>query len=288
MSELPITFSCAGETLLGVVHHPATSPGVGIVIVVGGPQYRVGSHRQFVLLARSLAARGVAVLRFDCRGMGDSTGEFPGFEHIQPDVGAAIDAMLAAAPTVRCVGLWGLCDATLVICAQARRDHRIAGVALLNPWIRSESGQARAQLKHYYFARLADKVFLRKLIRGEVDLLGSLRSFAGVVGRALRSFHLRSDARAKARADAPLAAQLADDLRRFQGRVLIVLAGRDLTAMEFEDFAGRSEEWRRIYAAERVEKRNLPEADHTFSRREWRDRVADWTVEWIEAWASPR
>ena len=39
-----------------------------MVIVVGGPQYRAGSHRQFTLLARHIAAAGYPVLRFDARG----------------------------------------------------------------------------------------------------------------------------------------------------------------------------------------------------------------------------
>src|SRR3974390_2928101 len=113
--ETPITFSCAGETLLGLIHLPASPPELGVVIVVGGPQFRVGSHRQFLLLARELARKGIAVLRFDCRGMGDSDGEFPGFEHIGPDVAAAVDTLVAQVPTLRRIVLWGLCDATLAI-----------------------------------------------------------------------------------------------------------------------------------------------------------------------------
>ena len=42
----------------------------GMLIVVGGPQYRAGSHRQFTLLARDVAATGVPTMRFDYRGMG--------------------------------------------------------------------------------------------------------------------------------------------------------------------------------------------------------------------------
>ena len=48
--------------------------------MVGGPQYRVGSHRQFTLMARAFAAAGYPVLRFDYRGIGDSEGESRGFE----------------------------------------------------------------------------------------------------------------------------------------------------------------------------------------------------------------
>jgi alpha-beta hydrolase superfamily lysophospholipase len=79
-TEYPLRFDRAGVPLVGIVH-PAGKPAgdIGVVVVVGGPQYRVGSHRQFVLLARDLAAAGIPTLRFDTRGMGDSGGDFPGF-----------------------------------------------------------------------------------------------------------------------------------------------------------------------------------------------------------------
>ena len=77
-SEHAIAFDCVEEQLLGVVSLPAQASDIGVLVIVGGPQYRVGSHRQFVLLARYLAASGYPVLRFDVRGMGDSSGQFPG------------------------------------------------------------------------------------------------------------------------------------------------------------------------------------------------------------------
>ena len=77
-----LVFPCAGEALVGVASIPATPLALGMVVVVGGPQYRAGSHRQFVLLARRAAAAGIATLRFDYRGMGDATGPPIGFENV--------------------------------------------------------------------------------------------------------------------------------------------------------------------------------------------------------------
>ena len=73
--EVPLSFACQDCRLYGVLHRPRSRGRSGVLIVVGGPQYRVGSHRQFVLLARFLAGRSIPVLRFDYRGMGDSEGE---------------------------------------------------------------------------------------------------------------------------------------------------------------------------------------------------------------------
>ena len=63
--ERPVQFSCGTDRLLGILHPGAPDSERGVLVVVGGPQYRVGSHRQFVLLARALAAAGIPVLRFD-------------------------------------------------------------------------------------------------------------------------------------------------------------------------------------------------------------------------------
>lgn len=282
IDETPTTFRVEHAKLIGILHMPARTPHTGFVIVVGGPQYRVGSHRQFLLLARHLAAQGIAVLRFDCRGMGDSAGEFPGFEHIAPDVAGAVDALLANVPSLQHVILWGLCDATLAICQCACQDARISGVVLLNPWVRTEASHARAQLRHYYLQRLTDREFLVKILSGKFNPLASLRSLGRDLRRALTPGS-RGDRVSvpSSGGENPLAQMMATSLARFRGRVLLILSGNDLTAKEFEDAARASEVWRRLYTDERLTLRHLEPADHTFSRRSWRDQVADWTSEWI-------
>ena len=83
---------------------------------------------------------------------------------------------------------------------------------------------------------------------------------------------------------APLPERMAAGLVRFRGQVLIVLSGSDLTAHEFEDTAAASRAWRRLLAAKRVTRHRLTDADHTFSRRAWRDQVSAWTREWMVSW----
>jgi alpha/beta superfamily hydrolase len=94
IKEQVLTFICAGEPLVGVACVPDKARSTGVVVVVGGPQCRVGSHRQFLLLSRALASAGYLVLRFDYRGMGDSCGEIRNFENVDDDIAAAIDAFV--------------------------------------------------------------------------------------------------------------------------------------------------------------------------------------------------
>ncbi len=111
-TEIPLVFDCEGEELVGVVHRPDSPGAIGVVTVVaGGPQYRGGVGRGLVSMGRELAAAGVPVMRFDHRGLGDSSGQFLGFEHLQSDLRAAIDAFRAAVPEIEQVVLWGGCDA---------------------------------------------------------------------------------------------------------------------------------------------------------------------------------
>ncbi|HEX6371177.1 MAG TPA: alpha/beta fold hydrolase [Longimicrobium sp.] len=73
--------SAAGVRLAGTLTLPAgEGPHPAVLLVTGsGPQDRdetIYSHRPFAVLADYLTRRGIAVLRVDDRGMGESTGSF--------------------------------------------------------------------------------------------------------------------------------------------------------------------------------------------------------------------
>ena len=140
-------FRCDGAQLWGILSRPVagqTESSIGVLIVVGGPQYRVGSHRQFVLLARALARHGFPALRFDYRGMGDSEGNTRDFEGAGPDLLAALDALCTACPGLTRVVVWGLCDAASAALMFATADQRVAGIVAVNPWARSAASLAAA------------------------------------------------------------------------------------------------------------------------------------------------
>ena len=271
--ETAITFPCGDATLVGILHRPPRAARRGVVIVVGGPQYRVGSHRQFLLLARDLAAAGHAVLRFDYRGMGDSGGAFAGFEAIADDIRAAIDSLCVRVPEVVEVILWGLCDGASAIAFYAHGDARVGGIALVNPWVRTEAGAARTQLRHYYLKRFFSGDFWRRLLTGKFRPGRALSDLRSTVDNATAEYTAESDA---------LPARVAAGLRAYRGRVLLVLSGDDLTAREFETTVLETPEMTAWAAGPDITLRRLPDANHTFSRAEWRARVQGWLRAWLD------
>ena len=185
--EHAVSFACAGDRLLGILSEPAEPYTVGVLVIVGGPQYRVGSHRQFVLLARYLAERGYPVFRFDYRGMGDSAGAVRTFDEIYDDIASAIGAFTARLPAVRSLVLWGLCDAASAVMMNAPKHAMVKGLVLLNPWAWAEETHAQTRLRHYYLSRFFSASFWHKLVTGRVRLGDSTRSLAKTVAVATRA-----------------------------------------------------------------------------------------------------
>jgi exosortase A-associated hydrolase 1 len=257
-----LVFDCGGEACVGVVTAPADAPrapSIGVVVVVGGPQTRVGSHRQFALLARALAAAGIVVLRFDYRGMGDSDGDARTFEHVDDDIRAAIDAFVRETGAERVV-LWGLCDGASASMMYAPGDARVAGLVAVNPWARTRETVRAARLRHYYLQRLLSRDFWARLIAGEVKLRGS-------------------PAEQHAADDGAYLDRMTNAWAAFTGPMLFVMSGNDMTAREFEAWISRRRALRRQFRSAAC--MAVRDADHTFSRREWRDAVAHATVDWI-------
>ncbi|MDB5791303.1 MAG: hydrolase [Massilia sp.] len=287
--ERALAFPCGGAWLYGILSLPdrsATPHPRGVLIVVGGPQYRAGSHRQFTLLARDLAAAGIPAMRFDYRGMGDSEGEPQNFENVDDDLRAAIDRFFAEVLGLQEVVLWGLCDGASAAAMYAPQDPRVVGLVLLNPWVRTEAGAARATINHYYKDRLFDARLWKKIARGQFDAAASLRSLFQNVGKAFGAKAAVDAACAGTGADAnaPLPERMQAALSRFGGRVLVILSGADLTAQEFAELTKRPGTWQRLISSARFTGQQIDKADHTFSRRPWQDQVSGWTREWLRSW----
>ncbi len=271
--ERILTFDAAGAPLLGIAHLPKQASPHGVLIVPGAPQYRVGPHRLFVDLARHLAHNGVAVLRMDRRGYGDEGGAAVGFEEAGPDIAAAAAAFRRAAPALRSITVLGLCDGASAALLHGTSLDGVDGLILLNPWVRGDAAGAQAVLGAYYLPRLLRWRRWLAVMTSFGRMTGALHSVAAAVLDALRS---RGD-------DGP--AFVDAMLRRwtaFGGRSLVVLSGRDTGAAEFDQLVRRTLTWPVVTGASDVTVLRFKDADHTFSARRDKARLADDIIAWLE------
>jgi hypothetical protein len=149
-------------------------------------------------------------------------------------------------------------------------------MVLLNPWVRSEAGIAKARIKHYYGQRMLEREFWVRLFRGRVNMAGSIREFI----RNLRAGHAPGAGHIP-KAAAPFQDRMADGLRTFEGPVLLILSGRDLAASEFLDYTRSNAEWAGFLDRPNLVRHHMRDADHTFSSAPWRAAVEARTLQWL-------
>lgn len=279
--EQPIIFSCNDDRLVAILHPAAHEASVGVVVAVGGPQYRVGSHRQFVLMARQFAAAGIPTLRFDYRGMGDAEGETRMFDQVDDDIRTAIDSFTTALPHINNVVLLGLCDAASANLIYSYRDDRVGGLILMNPWVRTDQGEARAYLRHYYLRRFFQKAFWRKVVSREFAVKRSVREFLQIRYKA--GGGSKGERTAEAQTSSSFIERMLYGLIKFKRPILFLISERDLTAREFVDLCRDNTRWRREIADKRYEFHRIPNADHTLSCRQGLEYATGRAIEWLNS-----
>jgi uncharacterized protein len=270
---------------VGVLSVPSGAPKSVVIVVVGGPQYRVGSHRQFVQLSRALALQGHATLRFDCTGMGDSPGELRNFLNVNEDIEAAIGFVRDRLPNVDALALWGLCDgaSAALLYVHTKGDAAIRGLCLLNPWVRSEASQAQTRVKHYYAERLKQAAFWRKLLTGKVAATAVVE-----LGRAVRTlwrsknFQGRDIQNDSNGLNVPFQSRMALAWKKYSGAILLVLSTDDYTAKEFLGTVEQDALWKGSLQRRNVCRHDVAHADHTFSGVATRLQLEELTVNWLD------
>lgn len=167
-----ISFPCDDAILVGTLDE-GTRP-VGLLIVSGGNEPRMGAHRGQALLAVRIAAKGFPVFRFDRRGVGDSEGVNGGWQASGPDIAAAAASFAQAAGVTRIIG-FGNCDAASAL-AMFGPAAGLDGVLLSNPWLTEEPDALppAAAIRRHYARKLANPAEWWRLARGAVDF-GRLR-----------------------------------------------------------------------------------------------------------------
>jgi dienelactone hydrolase len=261
--------------------------GTGIIIANAGSVHNVGPGRLYVELARTWAALGFSVLRVDVGGVGDSdTREGRADNHPYPD--HAVQDLASAArwmvdhAGVRRVVIAGLCSGAHASFHAALQVHGIAGVVVINPivfyWDPSCALDVSAWMNFYESRRYSRSVrevgAWVRLARGEVNVrhaaVVGYRRMREVVGGAAAGLWRRLGWRRAMQDDVPT------DLERIGARgvdALLVFSEGD-PGLDFV----RRRHAREIRVLERRRSnfamRVIPDADHTFTQREARERLA--------------
>lgn len=216
-----IPFTCAGETLAATLDE--APGGTGLLIVSGGNEIRIGAHRGMAELAATVAAAGHPVLRYDRRGIGDSSGENNGFESTAQDIREAAIAFRHAAPHVTRIVAFGNCDAaSALILFHDQAD--IDALVLTNPWTIEQSDDLppAAAIRSRYVEKLKDPRELLRLATGGVNIRKLVSGLAKVSAKPSQE-------------PARLPARLAAALDASTVPTTILLAERDNTAIAFAD-----------------------------------------------------
>ncbi len=103
------------------------------ICITAGLLHHVGPHRMHVLLARSLAEKGISTLRFDLSGIGDSAtraDDLPALEVPGHEINDAINT-LETRGFKRFI-LFGICSGAVHAARVAAGNPKIAGIILVN------------------------------------------------------------------------------------------------------------------------------------------------------------
>jgi hypothetical protein len=174
-----ITFRSGGLTLAGTLTEPrGTDRGPGVLLVVGsGPIDRNSDLKRIPLgitriVADHLAAAGIASLRFDKRGIGQSEGDYrsSGFKDNVADAAAGLE-FLRSLPTVdpEAAFVVGHSEGALIATAIAAGEAPPAGAVLLAGTAQTGEEVLRAQARRLPGMLPRPIQRLNKLLRVDVE-----------------------------------------------------------------------------------------------------------------------
>jgi hypothetical protein len=257
------------------------SSDLAVILTNAGLLDRTGPHRMNVRIARALARIGVASMRFDMSGLGDSrrpAKPFPVDEQYIADAREALDEAQARHGAKR-IAMIGLCSGADVAHAVALQDERLCGLLLWDPYMYPT---LKSKLVHFH-NRLQElgpleamRRMLRNAVRTAIDRMKRGRSLAPGEGAfAIPLF---------GRTYIPPVAEYAGRLRRLLDRgvnITIVYTGG---YPRYYNYASQYRDSFKGYdIADRISCIYLRKADHLATSRAAQQELSDIVVKWAES-----
>jgi len=280
-----MTFGPHGN-LLGTVSFPAggsaSVPPFGVLLFNAGVIHRVGAHRVNVKLARVLAADGIAALRFDLHGMGDSVradGHLSYKEQVVADLRAAMD-LLQNTTGARHFALVGFCSGAMPSYWTALADARVSAIVLYDALYfataRSVLRYLGVRLMRHGFGPKAWAVWSRAALRGVVGAAAKIRQVLTPRGPSHAADARSADSDADARIEPQALGQSLLALAQRGTGVMVFSAGTDFSAVNYAEQLRESLGLAQTKHA-RLLFAHLPDIDHAVTtraaQRQWIDTV---------------
>jgi hypothetical protein len=152
--ERAVSFGRSGR-LKGILTLPAgATPSRVLALVNAGFVPKYGPYRIYTQVARRLASRGLAVLRFDLGGLGDSVPSAAGVlrERTLTDLRAAADLLTDEFPGAE-LTFGGICSAAEDSLRFAETDTRVSRLILIDPFAYRTRGFAWRHQRHRLWRR---------------------------------------------------------------------------------------------------------------------------------------
>ena len=284
MKEAAVLFGPA-RSVVGIVTDPgdaATDTSLPAVILLNaGIVHRVGPHRLYVNVARSLAAMGFVVLRFDFSGVGDSGVRRDTLPFEKSTISEAQDAMnyLADERGIGRFVLAGLCSGADVSLKTATSDPRVVGAILINAQgDQLDTGDAlrsyllnRRKARYYWKSALFRPKMWLRAVRGEA-------AFRDIIRVLLFPLLSRLVPKKKALSGP---SQYAADLRAVAGRgmpLLLVFSDGDTGLDYLHEVLG--DDLRRLCSSGTIGFHVIPRSDHLFTLLDDKERLLSLVRDW--------
>jgi pimeloyl-ACP methyl ester carboxylesterase len=273
-----------GGRLTGIFCRGLTGhqPRQAVVFVNAGAIYHVGWARMHVDMARELARSGIASLRFDLAGIGDSEASSDGAPHLygalSEDMRAAIDWLYARG--LQDLTVFGTCSGAYQAFHAAISDRRITRIALVNQlcflwgpayavqleaWRRTKATEiaARTDARDTAISALSARgLSARVLLQAKQVVKFALRHATDLFVRGGMAWSGKN-----------LVERWFEDLSRRGTRILLVYGENDPGLDELERYLGPG--GCRATALPGVTKQLIENTDHTFTPADARRRLRE-------------
>ena len=295
--ETPLNFG-SDQRLFGMLCRPArASPGDVVIIGNIGREPHYGAARHTVAFARRLASVGIASLRIDYAGLGDSLGPL-GRENVRshvfnvdrgPDVRAAVDALEQRG--FRRFALQGVCSGAYHAFHGALHEPRISELLLVNiPLYTLPDGDVRAHIEQRDLAPLFQKLVIRRswqrLLSGQSNLRNVVRAqLANVRGKCVSKARRFAQCLGLAQ-EQSFAQQALTTLSKRGVRTQFLFSPDEGDIAVFAREFGRSGADLDAYAGATM--RIVPGMDHSQMKDAGRDLAERWTIEFLSEAHWPR